>query len=151
MRSLIVAAVLCLIPVFAVAEPWYMSGQTNLASGQGVINPTPSRLEAVGVVDSLPYVVPANHRLCIETMAMEAYDAPGIAVLFVFTGTNLTPPFNPIASGSVGASNGSTEFTGRICFDEFTHVNVRLLNGQAIPLPMVYGWQITGELLDVPQ
>jgi hypothetical protein len=136
----------------ALAEPWAASGQTNLAANSSVDNPAPADTGAIGAVADLPYMVPFGYTLCVDHMAMEGYDSPGIAVLFLFTGSYpggaTSADRISHGTGSVAASTGSTEHTGRFCFPEGVTINVRLINGQSYS--GVYGWQVTGELLGTP-
>lgn len=150
------ATILGLAAVFiataAHAEPWVISGQTNLATNASVDNPTPANAGAVGAVSSLPYVVPAGKRVCVHAYGMEGYDASGIAVLFMWTG-NPSPVTGQwrIDHGlpSVAAKGGSQEITGmNFCFDEGEYLNVRLINGSSYG--GIYGWYVTGEITDAP-
>lgn len=155
MRTLLILLSSLFIATAAVAdsaEPWVISGQTNIAAGTSIDNPTPANSGAVGAVASLPYVVPTGKRVCINAYGMEGYDASGIAVLFMWTGNP------PVVTGqwridhglpSVAADGGSQEITGmNFCFDEGTYLNVRLINGSTYG--GVYGWYVTGTIADMP-
>lgn len=130
--------------------PWAVSGQTNLAENSDVDNPPVADTGALGTVCKLPYTVPAGKILRVDHRAIEGYDALGIAVIFLFTGEypDGATSADRIAhgTGSIAAHAGSNEHDGRFYFPEGTVVNVRLINGQNYS--GVYGWEVTGELLD---
>ncbi|MPY72154.1 MAG: hypothetical protein GEU92_19005 [Alphaproteobacteria bacterium] len=148
MKTLLAIACLLLAACSAHAEPWVISGQTNLSAGTSVDNPTPANAGAIGAVTSLPYTVPAGKQVCIHAYGMEGYDFAGIAVLFVWTGNP-----NPVTAQwridhglpSAAAKDGSQEITGmNFCFPAGTVINIRLINGQSSG--SVYGWYVTGSI-----
>jgi len=150
MKKLILVLFFVLTPMVVHAEPWVVSGQTDMPAPGGIDDPLPANSGALGAVTQLPYTVPAGKVLCVKAYGVEGYDAPGIMVIFLWTGA----PYEVssqwrIEHGlpSVGASNGSNEFVGlNFCFPAGTLIHVRLLNGtQQIG---VYGWYVTGELID---
>ncbi len=144
----------CFIPLLllafsARADPWGVSGQTQLNANTAIDNPYPADSGAVGGVVSLPYVVPYGKQLCINGYVMEGYDAPGIAVLFVWTGAipaGENAPAYRMDHGlpSVAAHSGSRQISLRYCFPEGGTINIRLINGSTYS--GVYGWGVWGEL-----
>lgn len=151
MPRILLALSFVLIAATAQAEPWYASGQTTMPWGS-VQNPQPSQIEALGAVWSLPYVVPAGKVLRVDSMSMEAYDMSGITVILLFTGENAwamtAQQINDASTGSCAARAANCRMDGPIYFGEGVTVNVLVLNGQSSGAGWVYGWQVTGELLD---
>jgi len=152
MRTAIIILLSFLFTYSAHADPWVISGQTNVATGGSIDNPTPSAPGAIGQVTALPYVVPSGKQVCVRAYGMEGYDASGIAVLFMWAGNP-----NPVTGQwridhglpSVAAKSGSQEITGlNFCFPAGTYLNVRLINGSSYG--GVYGWYVSGEITDVP-
>lgn len=150
MRRIIVFFTWFLFPVAAFANPWVISGQTQLDAQSSLDNPTPAAAGAIGQVTALPYIVPGGKIVCIHAYGMEGYDAAGIAVLFIWTGDP-----QPVTSQwridhglpSAAADGGSQEITGmNFCFPASTVINVRLINGTTYG--GVYGWYVTGEILN---
>ena len=47
------------------AEPWVVHGVKNVAAGATETNPTPSKVDVIGEITTLPYVVPKNRVLVL--------------------------------------------------------------------------------------
>ena len=64
------------------AEPWFISGVELVANGITTTNPTPTKTDNIGEVQSLPYVVPRNRVLVIQMIHVNS-DPSGVTQVHV--------------------------------------------------------------------
>ena len=50
------------------AEPWVVHGVTSPAAGATATNPTPTKVDAIGEITTLPFVVPQNRVLVLQSV-----------------------------------------------------------------------------------
>ena len=50
------------------AEPWVVHGVANPSAGVTIINQTPTKVDAIGEITTLPFVVPQNHILVLQSV-----------------------------------------------------------------------------------
>ena len=130
------------------AEPWVISGQTQLFQRVPVLNPAPNDIGALGQVLDLPYVVPMGCTLVVKAYGVESYPQDGMINLLLWTGAPLSIDWIvDHATVSVTAINRFNETTGvRYYFPEDTIINVRLSNRSSSHSGWVFGWYVSGEL-----
>lgn len=52
------------------AEPWVVHGVASVAGGATATNPTPSKVDVIGEITSLPYTVPQNRVLVLLSVQL---------------------------------------------------------------------------------
>lgn len=122
---------------------WIVYGQTTMATGSAIDNPTPNVNGLNGEVTSLPYIVPAGYNLVLTAWGFEGLaEEYGVCIPWI----GKAPISNAKCLASVGPSSGSYYATGmRWSLPTGTILNIRLLNPTS-ENGIVCAWMCQGQL-----
>lgn len=124
---------------------WLAYGQAQINASSSVDNPTSSQNGLAGEVSGLPYTVPADCELVLETYGVEGYDQAGIVVIFPWIGATLSNNSQCLPSAAADSQTMQlSNLNFRIPSGKI--VNIRLQNGQSAGGNPVCGWFVQGRL-----
>jgi hypothetical protein len=126
--------------------PFICYGQTQTTYNSAIDNPTPNSNGLVGEVTSLPFTVPNNKVLVLESIGIEAYgNISGCQAMFPWVGD--APATNPKGLMTVLSDNDSNEISGaKFHIPSGKKLNIRIMTTENPG--SVCGWYLSGRLVD---
>lgn len=133
--------------------PFILHAQTTVPSGTSLYNPPTFRAGLLGEQDC-GYVVPAGKVLHIKRVTIESLWG---AAIILYTGSathDFYKSLDTFATGEKYANRDNETLIPTMAWDcdyylpAGTQLNLRINNNWAPSNEWVYGWSVTGELLD---
>lgn len=145
------------IPAVAGCGPWIARNETLFVNNQYLTNPQTASVGLLGEA-SLPYSVPTGKKLVIDHLAIEAiwgaamWPWVGAGTFGVnTTSAQVLDTFTSrVPATATGESVGTYQWTPHYELPAGLIFNLTMRNFNAPSEGWVYGWEVSGELCDVP-